>query len=256
MNAGVQFRPLILVLSCAALAADCGNDELAPNPNAGGSAGAPVNDAASEVPPACGGMGEMCCANDTCSEGLGCTGSTADKSDYRCFPCGGRDERCCIAAPSCGEGLYCGRFIDSPPFGAWCLPQPDAGGTHCIITCVQAGGQYCGLINSRCGTTLLCGACTKPGLTCGGAGIPSVCGAPSDGGGCTPTECQAPSGKYCGVVGDGCGSTMDCGACDEGVECGFDHVCFKGIDAGRPREPPPPLPPPSPPPLPPNLSSG
>ena len=32
-------------------------------------------------------------------------------------------------------------------------------------------------------------------------------------------------GQYCGVIGDNCGSTIDCGTCDNGMACRTDHVC-------------------------------
>ncbi len=38
-------------------------------------------------------------------------------------------------------------------------------------------------------------------------------------GACTKTQCTPPNGQYCGVVGDGCGSTIDCGACSGDQVC-------------------------------------
>ncbi|HEX9102297.1 MAG TPA: tryptophan synthase alpha chain, partial [Polyangia bacterium] len=53
------------------------------------------------------------------------------------------------------------------------------------------------------------------GQTCGGGGTPNQCGAPS----CTPTTCAA-AGAQCGIIGNGCGGTVDCGACAPGTVCG------------------------------------
>ena len=45
----------------------------------------------------------------------------------------------------------------------------------------------------------------------------NVC-APS--GSCTPLVCQQTGGKYCGVIGNGCGGSLDCGGCPTGDTCG------------------------------------
>ena len=39
---------------------------------------------------------------------------------------------------------------------------------------------------------------------------------------CKPISCTpAGGGRYCGVIGDGCGGTLDCGtACPGGMACG------------------------------------
>jgi hypothetical protein len=39
--------------------------------------------------------------------------------------------------------------------------------------------------------------------------------------GCVPQTCHA-LGAQCGSVGDGCGGTLDCGACTGSRVCGFD----------------------------------
>ena len=49
-------------------------------------------------------------------------------------------------------------------------------------------------------------------------------------GGCVPTSCSAES-KNCGVISDGCGQTLDCGACSTGKTCGgggIANVCGVG----------------------------
>ena len=36
---------------------------------------------------------------------------------------------------------------------------------------------------------------------------------------CTPRNCMQ-AGAQCGIIGDGCGSTVDCGPCPDGTSCG------------------------------------
>ena len=63
--------------------------------------------------------------------------------------------------------------------------------------------------------------------TCGGGGIAGVCGAANAS--CTPVSCTPSGGQYCGVIGNGCGGTEDCGACANGMACAttgtLAHVC-------------------------------
>ena len=51
-----------------------------------------------------------------------------------------------------------------------------------------------------------------------------------DGGGCTlrTSPARPPNGRYCGVIGNGCFGTIDCGACPSG------QVCEAGICVGGP----------------------
>src|SRR5262245_55814949 len=60
--------------------------------------------------------------------------------------------------------------------------------------CNPTGAQYCGKIGNSCGTRTDCGNCKQPGFTCGGSGIPNVCGAAPDSGVCEPTVCSQPAG--------------------------------------------------------------
>jgi hypothetical protein len=70
-----------------------------------------------------------------------------------------------------------------------------------------------------------CGSCDG-GATCGGGGVDHVCGGAP---GCKRITCApAAGGQYCGVIGDGCGGTIDCGSCGDGGACGSDgfaNVC-------------------------------
>jgi hypothetical protein len=94
-----------------------------------------------------------------------------------------------------------------------------ADGPFCL-TCDLPGASLCGSISDGCGNRLSCPDCREFGFTCGGGGIPNVCGAARDSGVCDPTVCADPAGRYCGVVGDSCGGKIDCGACTPPFKCG------------------------------------
>jgi hypothetical protein len=80
-------------------------------------------------------------------------------------------------------------------------------------TCAQLGVQ-CGPAGDGCGGLQQCGSCPG-GQTCGGGGVPNMCGAPS----CTPQTCQQQN-IQCGPAGDGCGNQIVCGSCPTGQACG------------------------------------
>jgi hypothetical protein len=84
----------------------------------------------------------------------------------------------------------------------------------CTPTTCMAEGIQCGPSGNGCGGALDCGPCPT-GETCGGGGVPSICGAPS----CTPKTC-ASQGISCGPAGDGCGGTLSCGTCTPPLTCG------------------------------------
>jgi hypothetical protein len=85
------------------------------------------------------------------------------------------------------------------------------------LTCADFPGK-CGVQGDGCGgKTANCGSCPA-GQSCGGGGVPSVCGAPS-GGSCTPKSC-AQQGITCGPAGNGCGALLQCGPCVAPATCG------------------------------------
>jgi hypothetical protein len=92
------------------------------------------------------------------------------------------------------------------------------------FSCQTASGQYCGAIGDGCGGELACGECTQAGYSCGGRGIEHVCGAAPDSAACSPLTCTPGGGQYCGVIGDGCGGSLDCGACPAPQGCGAGGV--------------------------------
>jgi len=61
-----------------------------------------------------------------------------------------------------------------------------------------------------------CGDCPA-GQLCGGAGTPNVCGGDPT---CVALTCDNAGGRFCGMIGDGCGKSLDCGACPGDQICG------------------------------------
>jgi hypothetical protein len=67
----------------------------------------------------------------------------------------------------------------------------------CVPTTCAAQGANCGSVADGCGGTLSCGDCIQPD-TCGGGGLPNVCGTPtSDPCGTTPPPPAEPLGSTC-----------------------------------------------------------
>jgi hypothetical protein len=102
-------------------------------------------------------------------------------------------------------------------------PTPDADppDDSCVTPCFYPGGQYCGRVGYRCGVGYVdCPPCEKEGFTCGGSGLPGVCGAARDSGACDPVECNQRGGQYCGMIGGGCGDILNCGSCPTPLRCG------------------------------------
>jgi hypothetical protein len=64
-----------------------------------------------------------------------------------------------------------------------------------------------------------CGKCPS-GQTCGGGGIPNVCGSGKT---CTPLACSD-LGATCGPAGDGCGGALMCGTCTAPDTCGGNGI--------------------------------
>ena len=89
------------------------------------------------------------------------------------------------------------------------------GGSCTKLTCADLGIN-CGPAGDGCGGLIECGTCTGT-QTCGGGGIPSVCGGSA---GCVPKDCTALAVE-CGPAGDGCGGLIaTCGSCGSPAICG------------------------------------
>jgi hypothetical protein len=93
------------------------------------------------------------------------------------------------------------------------------GSLSCTPASCEALGKSCGVVADGCGGTVDCGSCAE-GAACGIVSA-NVCTSLSEL--CTPqTAAAVCAGKQCGVEGDGCGGTVDCGSCPDGQLCGID----------------------------------
>ena len=190
-------------------------------------------------------LGEDCdscetdCGACSCDDGAPCDGDAG-----ACADAGACDDD----AGTCDAGT-CGD--DAGPCDAGCdggpCDEPDAGAGDCdagvctSCACATCGGDCtpttcaelgyeCGKADDGCGGELDCGACTEP-ETCGGGGTTGACGLPGDD--CVPETCDDDEdGERCGEVDDGCGGTVDCGACEEPMVCGAsaENQCGYPVD--------------------------
>ncbi|MDB5220243.1 MAG: Tryptophan synthase alpha chain [Myxococcaceae bacterium] len=174
----------------------CGTCDLANGETCGGGG----------VPSAC---GKPACKKLTCADNGATCGVAADG-------CGGVTANCGTCNTAIGESCNgtpstCSVLVGSGDGGA-------DGGAACVPTTCAALGQNCGGTPDGCGGFIAsCGTCNAAaGDTCGGGGVPSVCGHT-----CKPlTAC--PAGLNCGPIADGCGGVISCGpACTApGQICG------------------------------------
>jgi hypothetical protein len=101
--------------------------------------------------------------------------------------------------------------------------------THAALPNGTACGAAQACLAGMCSGCTTSAQCTAPN-TCGGAGMPNVCG-------CTPKSC-AQLGKTCGTVPDGCFGTLTCNdAVQDGtetdVDCGGATSCGVKCAAGK-----------------------
>ena len=131
--------------------------------------------------------------------------------------CATAGANCGPVADGCGGILQCGQCALPDICGGGGIPSvcgrgggggPDGGSGGCHPrTCAQANAG-CGPVADGCGGLVQCGMCMSP-QTCGGSGIPSVCGLPKGSEtGCVPRTCAA-AGANCGPVSDGCGALLN-----------------------------------------------
>jgi hypothetical protein len=185
-----------------------------------------------------------CLPQNTCqSEGITCGPFVDDCGTNQncgsCTPpwmCDGAPAHCvCTPTPSCAaRGWDCGQIPDtgcgqSENCGTCTVAGESCGGGGiqgkcgsgvCVSKDCAALGKNCGTVVDNCGITIsTCGTCTHP-ETCGGGGVPNVCG-------CTPKTC-AQLFINCGRADDGCGGTVSCGNCTAPETCGgggMQNVC-------------------------------
>jgi hypothetical protein len=105
-----------------------------------------------------------------------------------------------------------------------CAPgQPPPPPKSCAPKSCTDQHIQCGPAGDTCGNLIPngCGDCPSD-QTCGGGGVPGVCGTqPPPGGGCTPQSCMD-QGIACGPASDGCGNLIPngCGGCAPPATCG------------------------------------
>lgn len=179
-----------------------------------------------EVANGCGGV--VSCGNDICAKanqgeicgGNGVPNQCGKPPIPNCTPqttaqaCSG-GKNCGWVPNGCGGVISCGNCGANQTCG---LGGLNICGPNCTPkTCTQLG-KNCGLWGDGCGNTVSCGTCPT-GQICG-AYSPNVCWAP---GNCTKKTVQQAcqnAGKDCGAVPDGCGGTLECGACPANKLCG------------------------------------
>ena len=164
--------------------------------------------------------GTQICEKGLCVQGASCVPATCPTTGT--LFCGKIGDGCgrAVDCGMCAGNLTCnsnGVCVDPG-----CVPK----------TCNGPNGvQYCGMIGDSCGGTLNC-TCTIG--TCGGGGIPGVCGATT----CPPPlqtiQCNPTGGgQYCGTIGNGCGGIVNCPTtCPMGAACPANGVCPGSTSTG------------------------
>jgi hypothetical protein len=175
----------------------------------------------------CSANGEECVLGQ-CQQTSGC-----EPVDCSAYPEAGR---CGPVSDGCSGILNCPfpACADNEQCGA---TEPGFCGVHTCtaVSCETALADkppgYCGFVSDGCagelqGCAAVCDA--NAGESCGvladGGGYLQVCGVGS-GGGCTPDDQAIACQGKCGVIGNGCSSTYDCGLnCAPGEVCGANGV--------------------------------
>ena len=171
------------------------------------------------------------CANSTCqvvTESCGtCPHQTSCCSDT-CANLKSDPNHCGKCHHKCPDHTQCidGNCIDINP--ETCQTQCDNNKICCNNTCVYTdfNPNHCGECNHTCKPNELCqnGTCICQPKSC--TDIPNACGMNDDGCGntlncgacpdtpCTPQTCEQ-LGIQCGNTDDGCGNTLNCGTCPD-----------------------------------------
>jgi hypothetical protein len=166
-------------------------------------------------------------------EGTGKGGTTIVTPPNECIPktCEELEKNCGAVADGCGNIVECGECSRGHICG---FKTPNVCSTdqdiddlcHKIPKSDACDGKECGTEGDGCGGTYDCGECDR-GLECG---IKDAfqCDAPTGGG---DNDCPArirhcsDVDAECGIIGNGCGGTIDCemetGGCTNGEVCGL-----------------------------------
>jgi hypothetical protein len=139
--------------------------------------------------------------------------------------CASLAKSCGVMADGCGGTLDCGSCADGAACGVVSANVCTVLAELCVpaTAAVACAGKECGVEGDGCGGTVSCGSCAD-GELCGST-RPFQCGAPATG---SDADCPArvescaAAGAECGLVGNGCGGTIDCGGCGGGELCGVE----------------------------------
>jgi hypothetical protein len=139
--------------------------------------------------------------------------------------CERRGKDCGIVADGCGGTLDCGQCADGAACGVVTANVCTTLSELCVPAKAEAvcAGKPCGVEGDGCGGTVTCGSCPD-GQACG-VERAFTCSAALAG---SPEQCPAriascaEAGAECGLIGNGCGGTLDCGGCGAGQLCGVD----------------------------------
>lgn len=226
----------VLLVSLGTLFAACGNDPNAPveddgpsSDSGGGRDSGPGNDA---------GTGD-----DSGSGGNQVSLGGGSGIGNPCVPesCEDQEAECGTVSDGCGDVLECGSCDDGEACGIVTDNVCTAIDELCepLKKSEACSDKECGQEGDGCSGVYDCGECDD-GESCG-LGGPFLCG--DDATSVDPGDCQAriesceSVGARCGVIGDGCGGTLDCsdelGDCPDGTYCGIQ-------EAYQCDEPPPP----------------
>ena len=154
------------------------------------------------------------CVDGTCTDSSKCT--KLNCSDY-----GAEPGKCGRVSDGCGGTLDCGYACAADEVCGISAPGQCAKPTCQPLDCERAvlgkPANFCGFVADGCGGELLgCINGCSNGQTCG-AGGPDLCGAYTSA--CVPGT-NADCGSSCGLIGDGCGGSVDCGGCLGAESCG------------------------------------
>jgi hypothetical protein len=158
--------------------------------------------------------GNPCPAGWTCDATNHCVGGLDCKAIYQCSYSVGTSSGsyCGDISDGCGHALICGNNCASLKTGWVCESNLCVGSASVCTpsTCdPAAGARYCGRVGDGCGRGIDCldtCASLNPGWVCNQA--KSACVGGPD---CKRLACDGnPNARYCGLVGDGCGDSVDC----------------------------------------------
>lgn len=155
----------------------------------------------------------------------GPSSSTANNGGgYECEParCEDIGIGCGLAADGCGDLLECGACDAPSVCGGGSTPsQCGYAPPACERRTCADYAANCGYVADGCGDVIDCGDCSDTAQVCGGGGVPNQCGGPvQSADNCPALQSCSSQNATCGLAGNGCGGTLDCGACSAPETCG------------------------------------